>query len=366
MATDRARQGRLDRRAVLLGLASVAALPPIPLRATTDAPRFVACGKRRDGSFAAIVLDHEARMLHAEALDARGHDAAIAPDGRLAVIFARRPGRFALALDLDRLRRVTAFAPPADRHFYGHGFFSPDGRLLYATENDFEAERGVLGIYDVAAGFTRLGEIDTGGIGPHEALLMSDGRTIAIANGGIATHPDFPRQKLNLADMAPSLVYLDAKTGDLIERVALGTDLRRLSLRHLAEAGDGSIWLGGQYEGPESDRVALVGRHAQGRDLALIAAPDSLYQGMNHYVGSVAASRDGGRIATTSPRGGRVIIWDAATREPTAIRDLPDVCGAAPSGTGFAFSDGLGQLHHADGVARSDAIAAWDNHLRTV
>ena len=39
---------------------------------------------------------------------------------------------------------------------------------------------------------------------------MSDGRTIAVANGGIATHPDFDRVKLNLATMEPSLVRLDA------------------------------------------------------------------------------------------------------------------------------------------------------------
>ena len=35
------------------------------------------------------------------------------------------------------------------RHFFGHGVFSPDGKLLYATENDFEAARGVIGVYDV-------------------------------------------------------------------------------------------------------------------------------------------------------------------------------------------------------------------------
>ncbi|MGT2465595.1 DUF1513 domain-containing protein [Mesorhizobium atlanticum] len=27
-------------------------------------------------------------------------------------------------------------------------------------------------------------------MGPHELLLLGDGRTLAIANGGIETHPD--------------------------------------------------------------------------------------------------------------------------------------------------------------------------------
>ncbi len=168
---------------------------------------------------------------------------------------------------------MASFAPPEDRHFYGHGLFSADGRLLYATENDWEGERGVLGIYDVAAGYVRIGEIDTGGIDPHEAFLMRDGRTIVVANGGIATHPDFDRVKLNLATMEPSLAYLDAATGDLIESVALPATLHQLSLRHMAEAADGSIWFGGQYEGAATDRVDLVGRHRRGATPELVAAP---------------------------------------------------------------------------------------------
>jgi len=31
---------------------------------------------------------------------------------------------------------------------------------------------------------------------------MRDGRTIAVGNGGVATHPDYDRIKLNLATMS--------------------------------------------------------------------------------------------------------------------------------------------------------------------
>ena len=97
-------------------------------------------------------------------------------------------------------------ASVAGRHFFGHGVFSPDGALLYATENDFENAAGMIGIYDARANFERIGEFPTHGVGPHELLLLDDGRTIAIANGGIETHPDFGRAKLNIPTMKPSFV----------------------------------------------------------------------------------------------------------------------------------------------------------------
>ena len=175
----------------LAALAAPALLPPAllplaafapPSAASARRPAFVA-GRRDGAGHAAVVLDASGRTIFTEHLAARGHGAAVSPDGRRAVVFARRPGRFALVLDLERRMSTGRFAPPPGRHFYGHGLFSPDGRLVYATENDYEAERGVLGVYDTSAGHRRVGELDTHGIGPHEAVLMRDGRTIAVANG---------------------------------------------------------------------------------------------------------------------------------------------------------------------------------------
>ncbi len=354
----------IDRRALLLGLGASGALAVTPFARAKTQAAFVACCKNGDGSFAAVILDADANLLFTEALDARGHDAAIRPDGEAAVVFARRPGRFALVLDLPNHRRVAAFSAPDDRHFCGHGFFSGDGRLLFATENDFEQARGVLGVYDVAAGYRRIGELDSGGVGPHEALLLRDGHMAIIANGGIATHPDYPRQKLNLANMAPSIAVVDIVTGEVAEIATLPPELHQLSIRHMAAAGDGTIWFGGQYEGPAQDAVPLVGRYRPGGAITLIDAPPALYRSMRHYIGSVAVSRDGARIATTSPRGGRAIIWDAATRTPIESRAIADVCGAAPAANGFVLSDGQGGVRQPGGERMHPL--AWDNHLTAI
>ena len=352
--------GVIDRRTVLLG-AGAACLAPKGAPGAQETPAFASCCRMPDGRYAAAFLDASARLLFTEPLDGRGHDVAVSPDGKMAVAFARRPGRFALVVDVEARRRAQVFVPPPDRHFYGHGFFSTDGRLLLATENDFEAERGCIGLYDATGGFQRIGEFDAGGIGPHEALLLRDGKTIAVANGGIATHPEYPRQKLNLTTMRPSITLIDMATGDLRETAELPPQYHQLSIRHMAETGDGSIWFGGQYEGASSDLVPLVGRYRQGGGIELITAPDALYGDMNNYVGSVAASRDGTRIAVTSPRGGMAVVWDTATLKPVDRRNIADVCGVAPSNSGFLFSDGRGSMHRHD-ILRSPSLA-WDNHL---
>lgn len=355
-----------DRRSFLKACAALGALPFATLARADEAPAFIAARMEGESRFAATVLDHAGNVLFREELDGRAHDIALSPDRRTAVVFARRPGFFALVLDLAGRKRTAAFAPPEGRHFYGHGFFSADGRLLYATENDFIDDRGVLGVYEVAAGYRRIGEIDTGGVGPHEALLLSDGRTIAVANGGVATHPDFDRVKLNLATMEPSLTLLDAATGAVLQTAVLPPELHQLSIRHMAETADGALWFGGQYEGAETDAVDLVGWFRPGGSIALVPAPAGVYAGMRQYVGAVAANRDGSLVAATSPVGGQMTVFDTRTRAVVGQRAIADACGVAGDGADFFVSDGRGRLWRGPTLLSEAPDVAWDNHIRRI
>lgn len=330
-------------------------------------PAFLSAYRDPAGAFGVAALDDAGSILFTEALPARGHDTIVSPDQSTSITFARRPGRFALVVDLTQQRPAFAFAAAGGRHFYGHGFFSTDGRLLYATENYYEDEGGVIGIYDVDAGYMRIGELDSYGIGPHEALLLADQRTIVVANGGILTHPDSPRQKLNLASMEPSLVYLDSQNGDLVERVSLPPSLHQLSIRHMDQTGDGMIWFGGQYEGAPTDEVALVGRHQRGRAIELVDLPAEQLRHLRHYVGSVKVSADGSRIALTSPRGGVALMLNTRTFGIVQSIALPDVCGVAPRQDDFVLSTGAGFVspEFAAGDGQTHALQ-WDNHLRSL
>ena len=187
-------------------------------------------------------------------LPERGHDIALRPGTGEWVAFARRPGRFGVAVPTDR-RPPVWFAAKPDRHFFGHGVFSADGKLLYTTENDYANAQGIIGVRDATDGYRQIGEFPAHGMEPHDVALLSDGRVMVIANGGIQTHPDRGNDELNLPDMKPSLVYVDVTTGDLLEEHVLAPGLHQLSIRHLGLAAGDHVVFGCQYRGPGSRRA---------------------------------------------------------------------------------------------------------------
>ena len=351
----------IDRRTFVAGLLAAGILP-VQARASGHTA-FVAALRDAEG-YAVAGIDARGVITFTERLPARGHGVLIARARNLAIVLARRPDRFGIAVDLDTGKTVASFEAPPGHHFYGHGFVLPGDRYFVATENDFEAERGVCGIYDMADGYRRVGAFETGGIGPHEAILLDDQLTVVAANGGIATHPDYPRMKLNLPTMQPALAYIDFVSGRVEEVVRPPEHLRMLSIRHAAQSGDGAVWWCGQYEGPAGDRVPLVGVHRRGEPLTTVDAPDEIYRNMNHYTGAVAADPGGRLIAVTSPRGGTLTLFDANTREVAGQRRLPDVCAVTVGGSGFVATTGAGWFGTArKGLAVTTPGIAWDNHI---
>lgn len=322
--------------------------------------------QRRDGAYGAAILSEDGRILHTVALPDRGHDVTFDPVSRRSVVFARQPGTFATIFDHTGRSAPVTINSVAGRHFYGHGAFSPDGRLLYATENDFDNAAGMVGVYDASDGFQRLGEFPTHGVGPHELLLLDDGRTLAIANGGIETHPDFGRAKLNIPTMKPSLVFVDRVSGDVIERHELPATLHKLSIRHMDADASGDVWFGCQHEGPESEQPLLIGSARRGKELALLEMEDGVLAGFRNYIGSVAANREAGTLAVSSPEGNAFAIIDTAKRKVVETRDLTEVCGLAPDHAGFRATTGTGETLAPDGSARSDPDYVWDNHLARI
>ena len=367
----------IDRRAALRlltgGLAG--SLLPASTRAEAaarGAPLYLS-SRADGGGYRASGFSADGGNVFDLPLPGRGHSFAVRPGERAAVHFARRPGRFALVLDLVRGVIAQRVDSPDGRHFYGHGIFSRDGRLLYATENDFDGERGVIGVYDAARGYTRVGELPSHGIGPHEIALLSGGETLVVANGGIVTHPDLPRVKLNLPTMAPSLCFVDRRSGALRRELALDPALQRLGIRHLAVRPDDTIAVAMQYEGPAQDRVPLVALQRGHGRLRLLEGPRAVLRAMKNYCGGVCFDRNGRTIAVSAPRGNLVTFWDVGSGRYLSSAEVSDGCGVAPgAGQGeFLASSGRGGVVVIDarsGAARPLALdglegARWDNHL---
>lgn len=360
------RAGLIDRRDFLrtAGAAFLSSLAPAAFADMLAADAvFATAYRRRDGAYGAAILSEAGKILQMVDLPDRGHDISFDPISGRSVVFARQPGTFFVAFDHAGRTPPVTVQSTSGRHFFGHGAFSPDGALLYATENDFENAAGMVGVYDARDGFARLGEFPTYGIGPHDLLLLGDNRTIAIANGGIETHPDFGRAKLNLSTMKPSYVLVDRKTGDLIEKHELPRELHQLSIRHMDMDETGAVWFGCQHEGPATESPALVGRAVRGKELELIGMPENVLAGFRNYIGSVAANREAGTVAVTSPQGNSYAVIDAASGKVLTVERLTEVCGVAPDRAGFMVTTGTGEVVVPDGRSVEEENFVWDNHL---
>lgn len=361
----------IDRRSLLLGSVLVLCARSRVLAGVAGdgaAPALVSACRQSDGRYALVLLSMDGVVLREIGLSDRGHDIAVDRVRGRAVAFSRRPGAFAVAFATDGGGEPHVFAAREDRTFSGHGIFSRDGRLLYATENDNETGDGLLGIYDTA-NWRRVGEMATHGIDPHEVILLSDGGTLAVANGGIEMSG---REKLNIAAMEPSLVFLDAGSGEMTAQHRLPPQLNQLSIRHIAADAHGQVWFGGQWEGALTASPELIGRASVDRPLTLIETPQPRGTELKGYIGSVAISGDGQMLAAAAPRAGKTLFIDTESGAVVAETVLPDGCGIAGiSAHAFALSSGHGDLireepGHDPALTVKLVGTEFDNHLRLV
>lgn len=360
----------IDRRSLLIGTG--AALVTAPACAGAPQPQRFAAAYAEDGDrYGVAVFDLDHGIRSRLPLPARGHDVTWRPGTREAVVFARRPGRFAIAFDLEGKRLPIQIDSDPGRHFFGHGVFASDGRLLLSTENDIAGSRGVLGVRDATDGYRPIGLLATGGIGPHDVVLLSDGRTLAVANGGIDTDPN-GRDPLNLADMRASLGYVDISSGDLLETMELEPDLRLLSIRHLALGRGDTLVFASQWQGDATEHPPLVGLHRRGEAPRLIAAPDAVHRRLKGYIGSVAVDASGTIVAATSPKGGLAVYFELPSGRYLGTTELADVCGVSglsepgslllTSGEGMSLRDRPG-FDPGPRPAPTASSVHWDNHV---
>ncbi|MEP5151778.1 DUF1513 domain-containing protein, partial [Planktotalea sp.] len=217
-------------------------------------------------------------------------------------------------------------------------------------------------VWETRAGYRRINEFASGGVGPHDIKRIAGTEVLVVANGGIDTHPETGRTKLNIPTMAPNLSYID--NGEVIEIAEPPRAMHKNSIRHLALAPNGAVAFGMQWQG-DGAAPNLVGLHRRGAPLEFMQASPAQTRAMQGYVGSIAVSGDGVQIAVTSPRGGIVQSYDINTAQLNATQTLDDVCGVAQTQNGFAITTGTGLLQN-ETTQRRAAQLKWDNHLINV
>lgn len=320
-------------------------------------------------------FDHHGQLISRTALPARGHGVIAHPNkpGH-GLIIARRPGYYIIEVNFANGQITRQISPENGQHFFGHGLFSADGQVLVTTENHIDSGQGRVVLRD-ANSYQLLSKFDSGGIGPHEALAMPDGKTLVVANGGILTHPNQPRKKINLATMKPNLAYIDLNSGKIINRFT--PDNHQLSIRHLAVSRQGKVIGGLQYQGTKTDLVPLAFSHQfdQGQSqLKYLKADDEIWRSMKQYTASVCIDDHHQIVAISCPRGNMLTYWHLDNGQFMAKQPLKDGAGlalysntkqnnaaqqiVATSGKGKAL---FGQQHEVNFKQ-----VCWDNHLTAI
>lgn len=346
---------------------------------------FVSGAVLTDETPVAVVFDQQGNILASVPLPARAHGATSHPHTRQACLFARRPGLYMNTFHIDSPSQHLSLEPAAGRHFYGHGAYSRNGKLLYATENDFEASKGVLGIYDAQQQYKRIAEISSGGIGPHDVIHVPNSPLLIVANGGIRTHPDTDRDKLNIDSMQPSIAVIDSRTGKIVGQQFLPDNLHQMSVRHLVYV-DGHVWFASQYEGanPFVDGLAGVisinesidsfqaGRSRSG--LTLIDVPADLQIQAQHYMSSVAVA--GEYVIYTAAKGSVAFTVNRKTRQLEDSLSIFDCSGVAAMASnnhdahsvsiGTIITTGTGSIlreQRGNVTQLAQHSLHWDNHV---
>lgn len=318
-----------------------------------------------DGTFAVEAINRSGQPVWQSPVETRCHSGCNRPGGKQVVFFERRPGWSFYVFDRTSGRRQARVQAAQGEHFVGHGIFSPDGRWLYATASRYEQGEGIIAVYDAENKFTRSNTFELAGIGPHELTIHPDGETLIIGLGGILTHPDYDRIKLNLDTMQPALILMNRRTGSIVGRFK--PSHHQQSTRHVSVNRDGRIYAAYQYQGPLYENPPLLARLQDGK-LREIRFDDATQKGLGNYISSVAAHPENDLVAAASPVGGTAVIFEGSTGKLISSTAIPDCAGVhALKGGDFMLSSGRGQLVRFGAKGTPEELAQlplqWDHHL---
>jgi hypothetical protein len=347
----------MQRRDFLSLLTGSAVATALPVRAATTTPVLAAWAEELHGTRRYFAGRLDGRAIE---LPARGH--ALVPHPRehtIAYVCARRPGEYLFRFDTVSGALLNRVDVDDTHRFEGHAVIDNAHDRLVATESELENGEGRLGIY-AADSLAKLDEWPTHGIGPHELIWLARD-VLVVANGGILTLPETGRMKRNLDSMEPSLVTLDARDGHKLAAFTLPD--RKLSIRHLALAADGTLGVALQYEGANATPLLAVLRD---QSLRLVDVPEDLAPRLGGYAAAVAACGD--RFAVSCTHGDCVVMWDTRGRYVGHVA-MRKPAGIVRDGAAWLVSNEFGELwrihaEHGQILERRTITGRrWDNHM---
>lgn len=330
-------------------------------------------------AYGIAVADDRGKLRFTLPLAARIHqtlllNAGARPDAEMpkeCLAIARRPGIDLYHVDIETGRLINTIRAKDSRHFFGHACQSASGHV-FVPQNHIDKKAASIAVYDPSDHWRLIDELSLPGIGPHQIECLADGKTLAIAMGGIYTHPQTGRKKLNIESMQSSLLYFDSHSAKPIDEFYPPDP--KLSLRHMALTSSDRLIIAAQYQGVADTVLPLAYSHQGEEQLQAFRAEPSVWLAHQQYVGSVSVDPNGECVFLSSPRAGLLSRWDLNSLTLSTQFALRDACGLAYSKAQkrFYMSNGRGQLMssnlHQQVNSQINALGfepsiIWDNHL---
>ncbi|MFS8064869.1 MAG: DUF1513 domain-containing protein [Byssovorax sp.] len=242
------------------------------------------------------------------------HGFALHPARPEAVLLEKR-GPGAVYVDLARREVLRPIAPLPGHHFYGHGAFSRDAGALFAVETELASNEGVISVRDPSS-FAVVDTFPTFGKAPHDCLLIEDGRTLAVTNGGGPTG----------AGATPCVSFVDVASRRLLEKLEVSDP--RINAGHVAVTKDRAFVLASApRDGLPEAALGGVSVRRKGGPLLYATQPAAATGRMIGESLSVCIHEGTRTALVTHPYGGLITFWNLDTGALFAAFDLPHARG---------------------------------------
>jgi hypothetical protein len=224
---------------------------------------------------------------------------------RVAVFEKKGPG--GCEIDLKENKLIRRIQPSKGCEFYGHGAYSADAKILYATEFDKQSYEGRMVLRD-ASDMKVIGEFPTHGDWPHDCQFIEDGKVVAVTNGG--GHLE--------GGSLPNVAYISVPDGRLIERVTFDNEL--INSGHLLVSSRGDLAVAHAmregYHGEEA--LGALSLRPKSGVLKTMVTPAGVTGAMKGETLSIVLHEESSVVAATNPYGeggGLITFWNMSRQE---------------------------------------------------
>jgi hypothetical protein len=247
-------------------------------------------------------------------LDFLAHGFAPHPTRSEAALLEKR-GPGGAYVDLARKEVIRPIAPMEGHHFYGHGAFSRDASALFAVESDLGSKDGAISVRDPES-FAVIDTFPTFGKLPHDCVLIEEGRTLAITNGG---------GRIDTDEM-PCVSFVDVASRKLLERFPVSDP--RINTGHVAVSRDRAfVVVSAPRDGLPETALGGVSLRSKGGALRYVTQPAAATSRMIGESLSVAIHEKTRTALATHPFGGLITFWNLDTGALFGAFDLPNARG---------------------------------------